>query len=115
MTKNHKAVILVCVLLIAVNITAKFFFIDNQKNMIQKMQRDLASVRKIASVEINSESSKYTMVRNDINKAVKNLHHVFTFTEQAGKIGTIIDRNRLYLQKSMLFKSEKSERLFLTK
>lgn len=115
MTKKNKIVMLLSILFIIGNAGVNVFLIDNQKKKIKSIQHRLASARKIAVPDTDSETEKHITARYDIKKAVNDLPHVFTFTEQAGKIGTIIDRNRLYLQKSMLFKSEKSDRLSLTK
>jgi Tfp pilus assembly protein PilO len=99
---------------ILINVVVFSFVIAKQGKSIRAVQKSiLAEQRKPVAGKGGMEKDLNARVKNDMDRAVERLPHLFSLTRQAGEIVSLTDRNHLLSLREMVFRPEKSDHPFL--
>jgi len=125
MGTKKRIILSILTLFIAGNLFLLFYLQNSQLKQIAQLQNELVKSRKqmsdskkqqkIERKKKGNEGSHIHQVQEDIRKVVASLPHVFSITEYAGSITSMLERHRLSTGEGLLFTPEKSERLGLTR
>ena len=117
MTTHHKIIIFFSIIILFCNLIVKFYLIDIQINKINILQKQLVEERNrpLTQKKKEPDSEKYFFMKNDIDKVIEGLPHIFSLAEYVSRIGALIEKNQLSAGKGIVFKPEPPGRLGLRK
>ena len=126
MTTKISIIIGITAVLITGNLFVLYYYVyDSQPRQIEILLDQLGKARDDLTVsqtnqkrerkKSGEEGIHHRVVQQDIRRVLDILPHVFSITEYAGSIATMIDKHRLSTAEGLLFTPEKSNRLSLTK
>lgn len=112
--KHHKNIIFVCMAVLLLNVVVFFLLIEKQRKSIEAIQESiLTEQRSPVATKGGGEWDLNARVKNDKDRLVEKIPHIFSLTRQAGKIVSLTDLNHLISEKGMLFRPEESDHPFL--
>ena len=109
MIKKYKIVILVCFVVLFCNIGAKIYLTNEQSKTISILQRKLFAARKGDDLKPDYSVKPGFSEQNEIKMILHKVPEEFSFTQYASKIRSLIDKNHLFVENSLIFKPEQTE------
>lgn len=109
MVKKFKIIVFICGIALCFNFIAKVYFVNSQNKKIIVLQNVIRAARSDNYLKTNKVLPKKYDHKNDIHKMLKQIPEEFLFTEYAVKIRSLIDKNKLFIDNSLVFRSGKSE------
>ena len=110
MRKKYKIILAACVVSIFCVSLVKFYFISEQEKRIVMLQKTLAAARNNSYLKADKLPEKQVeknVEKEQVKAVLDQVPEEFLFTEYASNIRGLVDRNRLTLNQSLVFKHEK--------
>ena len=101
--KKIKIIIYICVFAIFCNVVVKFSIIDNQSTQILFLQQRVMAVRSDNSSAFEKSKLQISKQHNDINMIMNEIPEEFSFLEYAVNVRSLIDKNQLFIEHSLIF------------
>lgn len=111
--KKIKIIIYICVFAILCNIAVKFFIIGNQSKYISFLKKKAIAVRSDTNSAFEKSERQISKQYNDIKIIMNEIPKEFSFSEYAVKVRSLIDKNQLIIQNSLVFSPEETKNLSL--
>ncbi|MFH2059882.1 MAG: type 4a pilus biogenesis protein PilO [Pseudomonadota bacterium] len=115
MIKKYKMIYLVCVVAILCNIAVRFYLINEQANQVSILQNMVAAARSGNYLKSDKPLQKISTEQNDVKRILHKIPDELSFTEYAVKIRSLIDKNHLIIDGSLVFMPEKTKEAILLK
>jgi Tfp pilus assembly protein PilO len=106
--KKIKIIIYVCVCIMLSNIAVKYFIIGNQSSYISFLQKKAIAVRSDTSSASERSAQQISKQYNDLKKIMNKIPKEFSFSDYAIKVRSLIDKNQLFIEDSLIFRPEKT-------
>jgi len=108
MIKKYKIIILVCFIVLFCNIGIKIYLTNAQSKTISTLQRKLSTARKGTEMTLDYSVKPGFREQNEIKMILHKIPEEFSFTQFASKIRSLIDKNNLFVEGSLIFKPEQT-------
>jgi Tfp pilus assembly protein PilO len=115
MKKKYKIIIGVCIVVILGNIYGKFAVLDEQTYNIALFEKVMSAARSQNRVNMDQKLNPAEKMESDMGKIVQQIPQALSLTESAAKLRFLIDRNKLAVKDSLVFRHEKSKMPVLVK
>lgn len=115
MIKKYKFIIAVCIAAIFCNFIVKKVILDRQVNKIFLLQQTIATARSNSYLRTGKPGKPLSAEQDDIKKIMQKIPEEFSFTEYASQIRALIDKNHLFVEDSLIFRSEETKKPDLLK
>ena len=111
MTSKYKIILIVLVLVSAFicNVVVRMFVIGEQAHRISHLQKIVADAGKGGSSSSNGAVSGVVKGENDVDLILSKIPGEARVTEYASKIGKLIEKNQLKVEKTLVFHSGKEK------
>lgn len=103
MVNKYKIVLIACCVALLCNFVAKNYFVNQQSQKIKILQKVVAAARSGRYIKSDKSFAHKQARENDLQKILKKIPEEFLFTEYAAEIRTLIDKNHLLIENSLVF------------
>jgi len=107
MIKKYKIIIIVCAVVILCNIAVRYYMINEQNKKIITLQGVIAEARSGSYLKAGIPVQPLSTSQDNISSIMNKIPQEFLFTQYAAELRSLIDTNDLYIEKTLVFKSEK--------
>jgi|GEM_PF-5178562 len=111
--KKFKIITYAAVLIIIVNIIINFIIITNQSDHISHIKKKIMNMRNNQSITIKKTNGEKARQCNDIAMIKEKIPNLFSLSEYALNVRTLMDKNNLAIKNKMVFTPDKNPKFSL--